>query len=45
MAGCRVQVQPLPEIPVGVSPAGSASVTVTMPAVGPALAALDTVSV
>ena len=39
------QVQPSPVSSTGVSPAGSASLTTTMPVVGPAAAAFDTVRV
>jgi hypothetical protein len=49
-ASVRVQVlpeqfQPEPVIETSVSPVGTASVTVTVPVVGPAVAALPTVSV
>src|SRR5215472_6457373 len=42
---CEPQFQPLPEIAAGMRPAGSASVTVTMPEVAGAPAALDTAMV
>src|SRR5579883_2264436 len=40
-----VQVQPEPESPTGIRPEPGVSITVTVPPVGPALAALATVSV
>jgi len=41
----EAQAQPEPAIESSVSPDGSVSVTVTVPLVGPALAAFDTVTV
>ncbi len=45
VTGASEHVQPSPVISTGVSPGGSVSATTTSPAVGPAVAALATVSV